>query len=163
MEGKNYYEFSFTFNAKVPYEFDGWTKGQDLTKLDQELVRKKALEFYKMVGEIYENKDLNSRLNLDYPSTVRIRDKQSIEETLTEYRDDLTKYDFTIEPFKDFKMEYMGNNKLLRLITNSQDPDLRNGGALFLKYGEDGISVPDITLFLPEGRDLATQGFMMWK
>ena len=38
---KPYYEFSFTFNAEVPYEFEGWTKGQDLTKLENfaDLVR----------------------------------------------------------------------------------------------------------------------------
>ena len=46
-------------------------KGQDLTKLDQNLLRKKALDFYHMVGEIHINEDLNSWLKLCYPSNVR--------------------------------------------------------------------------------------------
>lgn len=166
--GKEYYEFNFTFDAKVPYEFEGWKKGQNLKKLDQELVRKKALEFYNMVGQIYISKDLDAQLKIDFPSNVRIkgsyyRDKQNLEETLEEYKNDIMGNKYTLETIKDYKMEYMGEGRLLRLITNSQDLDLRNGGALFLKYGEGGIFVPPITLYLPEGRNLATQGFMMWK
>ncbi|MDR2238785.1 MAG: hypothetical protein LBE92_21940 [Chryseobacterium sp.] len=64
---------------------------------------------------------------------------------------------------QNFELEYMGNDKLLRLITNNQHPKLRGGGALLLKYGNDAMYQPGITLFLPEGRDLATQSFMMWK
>lgn len=166
--GKDYYEFSFTFNADVPYEFEGWTKGQDLRKLDQDLVKKKAVEFYNMVGQIHVNKDLDSKLKLDYPSTVRIkssfyRDKQNLKETLAEYKSDITEYNYEMESLKDFKIEYMGEGKLLRLITNNPDMDLRGGGALLLLYGKTGVFQPGITLFLPEGRDLATQGFMMWK
>nr|WP_314499511.1 hypothetical protein [uncultured Chryseobacterium sp.] len=166
--GRAYYEFSFTFDAKVPFEFEGWKKGQNLQKLDQELVRKKALEFYNMVGQMYLNKDLDAQLKIDFPSTVRIkgsyyRDKQNLTETLAEYKDDITGNNYTLETIKDYRIEYMGEGRLLRLITNSKDPDLRNGGALFLKYGKGGIFVPPITLYLPEGRNLATQGFMMWK
>jgi len=166
--GKEYYEFNFTFDAKVPYEFEGWTKGQNLKKLDQELVRKKALEFYNMVGQIHINKDLDAWLKLYFPSNIRnmsfiYADRKYLNDLLSELKQDVTGNDYTISPIKDYKMEYMGDGRLVRLMTNSQDPDLRNGGALFLKYGEGGISVPGITLYLPEGRNLATQGFMMWK
>ena len=166
--GKEYYEFSFTFDAKVPYEFEGWTKGQDLTKLDQKLVRKKALEFYSLVGQIHLNKELDCWLKLNYPSDIRIKgsyfkDKQNLIDTLAEYVDDVRGDDYQMEPIKDFKVEFMGNRKLLRLVANSLNSDLRGGGALILKFGEDGIYQPGISLYLPEGRDLATQGFMMWK
>ena len=165
--GKNYYEFSFTFNADVPYQFEGWTKGQDLTKLDQNLVRKKALEFYKMVGEIYVNKDLNSRLKLDYPSTLRIMasayvNEQYMNDVVKEYKKYFQNNDYVMKPLIDFGEEFMGNGKLLRLVETSRSLDAR-GGALILKYGNKGIYRPAITLYLPEGRDLATQGFMMWK
>lgn len=56
----------------------------------------------------------------------------------------------------------MGNGKLLCLVSNSKDANLIGGGALILKY-DNGTYQPGITLYLPEGRDLATQGFMMWK
>lgn len=169
-EGKETYTFSFTFKATVPYNFEGWTKGQDLRKLDQQLVKKKAMEFYKMVESIYLNKDLDAKLKLDYPSTVRIwassfGKKQDVEDLLSEYNNQLTKRDYTALPIKNFEMEYMGDGKLVRLITDNEHPSLRGGGALLLQYGtgeNTRIHQPGITLYLPEGRSLE-QGFMMWK
>lgn len=165
--GKEFYEFSFTFNAEVPYEFEGWTKGQDLRKLDQDLVRKKALEFYKMIGQIHVNNDINAELKLVYPSTTRIQQvlykDNNIKNILEEYRGYVID-NYKQLPITKYKMDYMGDGKLLCLITDSLDPKLRGGGALMLEYGEDkSIYQPGITLYLPEGRDLATQGFMMWK
>ncbi|MGI9653028.1 hypothetical protein [Chryseobacterium sp. RLHN22] len=166
--GKEYYEFSFTFNAEVPYAFEGWTKGQDLRKLDQELVRKKAEEFYRMVGKLYINKDLNSLIKLDYVSNTRImassfNDKQYVLEFLDEYKNDVEKYEYKVGDIKDYDVEFMGDGKLIRLINRSKRPKLRGGSALLLSYGKNGNFAPEISLYLPEGRDLATQGFMMWK
>ncbi|WP_336687346.1 hypothetical protein [Chryseobacterium bernardetii] len=166
--GKESYEFSFTFDADVPYEFEGWTKGQDLRTLNQELVRKKAVEFYQMVGKLYLNKDLNSLIKLDYVSNARTMasayvDKQYVLEFLEEYKNDVEKYEYRMEDIKDFDIEFMGEGKLVRLINRSQRPKLRGGSALLLTYGSNSSFAPEITLYLPEGRDLATQGFMMWK
>ncbi|MBP2617813.1 hypothetical protein [Chryseobacterium jejuense] len=166
--GKEFYEFSFTFNAEVPYEFEGWEKGQDLRKLNQELLRKKAVEFYQMVGKLYLNKDLNSLIKLDYVSNVRTMatayvDKQYVLEFLEEYKNDVEKYEYKMQDIKDFDIEFMGEGKLVRLINRSQRPKLRGGSALLLTYGSNSSFAPEITLYLPEGRDLATQGFMMWK
>lgn len=165
--GKTFYEFSFTFNAEVPYEFEGWTKGQDLRKLDQELVRKKAIEFYQMCGKIFEKNEVDSWLKLSHISDMRIMassfvDKQYLDELVEEYNRDLQR-DYKIQALGNFEIEYMGDGKLLRLITESKHPKLRGGGALLLDYGKKGVYQPGITLYLPEGRDLATQGFMMWK
>jgi hypothetical protein len=165
--GKEYYEFSFTFNAEVPYEFEGWTKGQDLRKLDQQLVRKKALEFYEMVGQIYVNQDLSVLLKIEYPFVCRAkqsfyRKRENIEKNLEEYSN-IKNFEFKINTIKNYKMEFMGNGKVLLLTTNSLEPEFRGGGALMLNYREGNIFQPGIPLFLPEGRDLATQGFMMWK
>ena len=164
--GKEYYEFSFTFDAEVPYEFEGWNKGQNLQNLDQDLVQKKAIEFYQMVGEIYVNNDLNAILKLEYPFTYRIkqvffRNKNSINGILKEYEEDINEK-YEPAPINNFKLDYMGNGKLLSLLTNNKDANLIGGGALILNF-ENGVFQPGITLYLPEGRDLATQGFMMWK
>lgn len=162
--GKAMYEFSFTFDAQVPYEFEGWTKGQDLKKLDQELVRKKAEEFYKMVGNITVNKDLDSWLKLNYLSDVRIMStsyvtKEYLDGLLEEYNTDFLR-DYTID-FQKYDFGFMAHGKLLRLITDN--PNFKNADPLFLKYGTNGIYIPSVILYLPEGRDLATQGFLMWK
>jgi hypothetical protein len=93
-----YDEFSFTFDAEVPYEFEGLTKGQDLRKLNQELVRKKAVEFYEMIGEIFLNKDIDAWLKLKFPLTTRTMssayvNSQYLKELLDEYKDDIKGYD----------------------------------------------------------------------
>lgn len=54
--GKPYYEFTFEFEAKVPYELEGWTNGQDLTKVDSTLLKNKVVKFYNKVKDIYEKK-----------------------------------------------------------------------------------------------------------
>ena len=164
--GKKVYEFSFTFNAQVPYEFEGWTKGQDLHKLDQELVRKKAEEFYKMVGNIMVDKNLDSWLKLNYVSDIRLMgtsyvSKDYLNGLLEEYKKDTIR-DYSID-FQKYTFDYMANGKLLRLITDNPNPEFKNSDPLFLKYGKSGIYIPSVILYLPEGRDLATQGFMMWK
>ncbi|MBP2617814.1 hypothetical protein [Chryseobacterium jejuense] len=164
--GKEFYEFSFTFNAEVPYEFEGWTKGQDLRQLNQELLRKKAVEFYEMVGQIHLKKDLDSWLKINFPLEKRIQgsfysDKAYLVDLLNEFNDDI-KQNYSMSPIKNYKIEFMGDGRLLRLRQNSIDKNYRGKGALMLEYDE-GYYFPGITLYLPEGRDLATQGFMMWK
>jgi hypothetical protein len=151
--GKEYYEFSFTFNAEVPYEFEGWTKGQDLRKLDQELVRKKALEFYEMVGEIHLNKDLDSWLKINFPLEKRIEgmfyaDKQYLENLVKEFSDDVLQ-DYTVHPIKNYKMEFMGDGKLLRLRQSSLEEGNRGYGALMLKY-DGGIISPELPYTSPK-------------
>ena len=165
--GKEYYEFMFTFDAEVPYEFEGWTKGQDLRKLKPELVHQKALEYYRMVGQIFLQKNLDSWLKIHYPFEQRIAgmyywDKQYMDELVDEVKEEMDR-EYKIQPFGKYTVEYMGDGKLLRLITASQDPVFRGGGALYLDYGNGGVFRPGITLYLPKGRDLETQGFMMWK
>jgi len=164
--GKESYEFTFTFDAEVPYEFEGWTNGQDLRKLDPDLVHQKALEYYKMVGQLFLQKDMDSRLKLQYPFEQRMAgmyylNKQYLDELVDEFKGEMDR-EYTILPFENYTIEYMGDGRLIRLVTNSQDPDFRGGGALYLDYDE-GTFLPGITLYLPKGRDLKTQGFMMWK
>ncbi|MFC6269810.1 hypothetical protein [Frigoriflavimonas asaccharolytica] len=164
--GKKYYEFSFTFNADIPYQFEGWSKGKDLRKLNQELVRKKAVEYYEMIGKVHLNKDLDSWLKINFPLEKRIEgmfyvDKQYLEDLVKEFSDDVLQ-DYTMLPLKNYTLEYMGDGKLLRLRQSSLEENYRGKGALMLEYDE-GYYFPGITLYLPEGRDLATQGFMMWK
>ena len=68
--GKPFYEYTFEFQAEVPYELEGWTKGQDLTKLDQKLLETKALEFHTMYQKIYENEDADALAKSDFGSEL---------------------------------------------------------------------------------------------
>lgn len=168
--GKPYYEYTFTFNAEVPYEFEGWTNGQDLRKLDQKLLAQKALEFYKMVQDIYVNKDLDAWLKLEYLGAKRTVasiyvDKDYLNELLKEYQDEFS-YNYTSIPISDYKINLRGENKLILLNHTSSDSFYRGAGAAELEYtDEDGDLaglIPSIILYLPKGRKLE-DGLMVWK
>src|SRR5690554_5093662 len=45
--GKPYVEYSGTFEAKVPYQLEGWSEGQDLTQLDTDDLEEKVVKVYK--------------------------------------------------------------------------------------------------------------------
>ncbi|MDO6855354.1 hypothetical protein Q4599_17415, partial [Cellulophaga lytica] len=87
--GLPYYEHTFTFNAQVPYELEGWTNGIDLRKLDQKKLEQAVVTEYKKIQKLYEAKDTETLLNLEYHSFVRLavteyRDKQYIKEMVQE-------------------------------------------------------------------------------
>ena len=129
---------------------------------------RKALEYYEMVGNIFLRKDLNSWLKVNYPIEKRIEgmfyaDREHLDLLINDFTKKVIKRDYELTPIKNYKLKFMGKGKLVRLITDNQHPKLRGGGALLLNYGNGGVYQPGITLYLPEGRDLATQGFMMWK
>jgi len=42
-KGLPYYEYSFEFDAKVPYEFEGWSNGVDLSTVNQEELKEKFI------------------------------------------------------------------------------------------------------------------------
>lgn len=59
-----------------------------------------------------------------------------------------------LQPFKDYKMVFYGNNRLAFLMQNSLDPRLRHKNALWLKY-EKGTRVRaqffGLYLYMPKG------------
>jgi hypothetical protein len=66
--GKDYYEGSFTFVAKVPYELEGFENAQDLRKLDIKIVEGKLLKEYASIRNMYQNKEYNNIAKTSYNS-----------------------------------------------------------------------------------------------
>jgi hypothetical protein len=161
--GKPYYEFTFSFNAEVPYVHEGWSKGQDLTKIDQEVLEQKAVEFYKAYAKVYENKDANLLTKLFFGEEKRnassLYKKQSdINQLWKEYLSDLNEKDMKIRPIENYKMVYLGNGRIVFLLLNSLEFPYRGGGALRVhstdKDGDEVVYMPRIYLHLPEGKKI---------
>ncbi|EWH08370.1 hypothetical protein KLA_17579, partial [Cellulophaga geojensis KL-A] len=92
--GLPFYEFSFTFKAEVPFEFEGWTNGIDLRKVDSTLLKQKIISYFKMYQKKYEEKNVNAIVNLNYNFTLRnvttqYQSKQHLKEIWEEYANDL--------------------------------------------------------------------------
>lgn len=81
--GLPYFEETFTFNAEVPYELEGWSNSQNLKEMDQNLLEKEILAFHKTYADIIYNKDENKWVNLlkkreqEYFASVYYNDSKS--------------------------------------------------------------------------------------
>ncbi len=166
--GLPYYEYSFTFDAEVPYNLEGWSKGQDLTELDQDELKAQVVKYYKGIQKIYENKDQDALARLIFGNYMRIFQakywtKQDIEEAWLEALEEL---DFDIIEFgnqgeyKDYDLQLYGNKKMVALKHPSREPvdhRLRGQSGFWFKYIK-GDRVKGrynwYYLYLPEGEPL---------
>ncbi|PKH49672.1 hypothetical protein CXF68_02725 [Tenacibaculum sp. Bg11-29] len=70
--GLPYYEYTFTFNATIPYEIEGWTNAIDLRKLDQKKLESAVIYEYKKIQKLYKNNEVDKIMNMEYHSLVRL-------------------------------------------------------------------------------------------
>ena len=161
--GKPYYEFTFSFYAQVPYENEGWTKGQDLTRLDQKILEQKAVEFYNEYGEIYKNKNADLQAKLSFGREKRnsialYKRHSNISNLWKEYLADLDENYLKPQPIENYKLTFFGNNRIVFLSYKSIEYPYRGGGALRVDYidkdGDEAVFMPNICLYLPEGKKI---------
>ncbi|MBF7092012.1 hypothetical protein IUY40_10725 [Flavobacterium sp. ALJ2] len=161
--GKPYYEFTFTFNAQVPYINEGWDKGQDLSKLDQKMLEAKAVAFYKEYGKIYENKDadLLAKLSFGLEKRNAIASYKKLSDVYSlwkEYLGDLNGNKIRVQAIENYRMFFFGNDRIVFLLSNKLKYPYRGGGALKIDYidkdGDEAFFIPGIFLYLPEGKRL---------
>ncbi|MBF7092009.1 hypothetical protein IUY40_10710 [Flavobacterium sp. ALJ2] len=163
--GKPYYEFTFTFNAQVPYANEGWSKGQDLSKLDQKLLEAKAVAFYKEYGKIYETKDANLQAKLNFGKEKRTaialyRKLSDIDELWKEYLSDLNESNIKVLPVGNYKIVFFGDKRIIFLLSNSLKLGSRGYSALTIDSDESTL-MPGIYLYLPEGKKLEDGLYMI--
>ncbi|MBF7092013.1 hypothetical protein IUY40_10730 [Flavobacterium sp. ALJ2] len=163
--GKPYYEFTFTFNAQVPYANEGWSKGQDLSKLDQKLLEAKAVAFYKEYGKTYENKDADLLMKLKFGTEKRnaianYKKLGGINDLEKELLTDVKSNNIKILPIENYKMVFFGNNRIVFLLSNSLKLGYRGFGALMVDTDESTL-MPGVYLYLPEGKKLEDGLYMI--
>ncbi len=84
-EGLPYFEETFTFNAEVPYELEGWSNSQNLKEMDQEQLEKEILAFYESYANIIYKQDETTWVEMvkkrekEYFKSVYYNDKKSKE------------------------------------------------------------------------------------
>jgi hypothetical protein len=168
--GKPYYEFTLPFTAHVPYKNEGWSNGQDLSKLDQKLLGQKAVEFYKEYSKIYEKKDADLLAKLSFGEEKRnaiafYKRSSDIGKLWEEYLNPLNGKNIRIKSIKDYNLVFFGNHRIIFLRSNNLEKNYRGGGALQINYidsdGDDSFFMPGIFLYLPEGKKLEDGLYMI--
>ncbi len=164
--GLPYYEYTFSFDAEVPYENEGWLNGEDLTKFDKKELENRVIEFYNNYKTLIENKDLDNLIRLDFDEIQRstkayYQDKQYVTELWDELYEDIYYQEKEFQPIKDYNIEFYGGNKIITLrypVINPIDKRLKGKSAFWFKYklgGNIRASWTNIYLYIPKGGTLA--------
>ncbi len=160
-KGKDYYEYSFTFDAIVPYENTAWENSVDLSKMDQKELLSKTENAYKQVWQMKDSKKEDDFFALLFnrekeTAQCEYSTKHDVSESLQSYMEPILKKDFKMQPLEDYKLVLYGGGRLVCLEQNSLDTRLRGESALWAKYkDEDGNvigSFISLYLHIPKGK-----------
>ncbi|KAA1242422.1 hypothetical protein [Aquimarina sp. RZ0] len=166
--GLPYYEYTFTFDAEVPYELEGWSKGQDLTEFHKDELKTQVVNYYKGIQKIYETKDKDALARLIYGDyLVYAQTKYWTKEDIKEaWEEDLEQLEWDIREYGEkgeyatYDLHFYGHGKLVTLKHPSSEPvdkRLRGESGFWFKYVKgDRIKGRFIwyNLYLPEGEPL---------
>ncbi|WP_282055640.1 hypothetical protein [Maribacter luteus] len=169
--GLPYYEHTITFNAEVPYENEGWTNGQDLSKFDEEeleaVVKKRNLQ----IGELYQNKELDSLVRIEHVNGLmyaqaNYRTKDKLQRIYDQYKEDVLK-DKELQPMEGYQMEFYGENRIVMLrysVIAPPYPWSQGQPALYYTFKDEYGTLADflsISLYLPKGKALTPENLQI--
>lgn len=129
--GKKYYENSFEIKVDIPYALKfPFENSTDLRKLDKEELQKKVLKEYQNIREIYLKKDADGIAKLTYD---RLKDDlvadyandAKVKAAWAQLNEIIIKGDVDILPLEKYKMQFFANGRLVALITDGSDPEIR--------------------------------------
>ncbi|WP_136466856.1 hypothetical protein [Flagellimonas onchidii] len=140
--GLPYYEYTFEFEAKVPYENEGWSKGIDLRKVDSMELKAKVFQYYKKIQALYEKQDLGGILKMNYAfqarnSIAEYRTKEEIQKILDYYKRSAYYKGKEFQPLKKYEFQFFGGGTITAFKHTSKEPinkRLRGNNALWFKY-----------------------------
>jgi len=162
-KGQKYYEHTFYFDATVPYEIEGWSKGQDLRKINSDSLKQAVLKFYNSRKRIVENKDKDALARQMFRGfkdqfIAQYRDAKYVKDAWNEFVSTYDNPTYEFQPVENYKMEFFSYGQMVCLRQVSNDVRLREESALWGKYkDENGDTIADfhnLYLFIPEGKGL---------
>lgn len=161
-DGKDYYEYTFAFDAKVPYQLKGLEDSEDLTKMDQKELLKKTEIAYHYYWDIINKKNLDDYFRLGFaPSISQIISEYLDQDLIQKGRNDelldFNEPTFKLEPLENYSMKLYGHGKIVCLEQTSEDLRLKKRWAIWGKYktseGETRVSFTKLYLHIPKGKD----------
>ena len=151
--------------TELPYELEGWSKGQDLRKWDKDKLEKKVVAYYQKLwkmlndgeGEKYVEvwKKADQEL-FSYYYTTQEKYLKLVENTI----EDVEEYcKGTMIPLEDYEMKLYAEGKLVclerkthtREFNNHSPLDIKGWSPLISKGEKSGAADYPVKLYLPEG------------
>ena len=149
----------------MPYELEGWSKGQDLRKWDKKELEKKVVAYYQKLWRILNNGEGEKYVEVwkkadqelfSYYYTTQERYLKLVENTI----EDVEEYcKGTMIPLEDYEMKLYAEGKLVclerkthtREFNNHSPLDIKGWSPLISKGEKSGAADYPVKLYLPEG------------
>ena len=115
------YEIKGEFTVDLPYELEGWSKGQDLSKMDKEELENKVVAFYEKLRNGLN--DGNYKIFSDPQRTsetyiFNYTPNEEIGEIENEDNEDLKNCKDRMAPIEDYTLNLYAEGKLVKLERN---------------------------------------------
>ena len=153
--------------TELPYELEGWSKGQDLRKWDKKELEKKVVAFHQRARKILNEGNSEAWLKLiqkrfDEVCIFDYFSEKRIEKDLEEIKEDVEEYSKgTMIPLEDYELKLYAEGKLVTLerkthtkeFNNYSPLDIKGWSPLISKGTTYGAAPYPILLYLPQGSD----------
>ena len=151
----------------LPYELEGWSKGQDLRKWDKDKLEKKVVAFHQKIRKILNDGNSEEWMKLiqkrfDEVCIFDYLSEKRIEKDLEEIKEDVEEYSKgTMIPLEDYELKLYAEGKLVTLerkthtreFNNYSPLDIKGWSPLISKGTTYGAAPYPILLYLPQGSD----------
>lgn len=158
-----YFEQEWEVEIKdLSYELEGWSKGQDLSKMDQKELEQKVVHYYEKLRNLMNNGDFASYQNLWTTAHKELlvfdyQTENSYNKAMEENGLDFKKCKNTMIPLEDYEMKLHAGGKMVSLERkthtrefNNEDPlDIKGWSPLIRKYKVSGGASYGVKLYLP--------------
>ncbi len=153
--------------TELPYELEGWSKGQDLRKWDKDKLEKKVVAFHQKIRKILNDGNSEEWMKLiqkrfDEVCIFDYLSEKRIEKDLEEIKEDVEEYSKgTMIPLEDYELKLYAEGKLVTLerkthtreFNNYSPLDIKGWSPLISKGTTYGAAPYPILLYLPQSSD----------
>ena len=153
--------------TELPYELEGWSKGQDLRKWDKKELEKKVVAYYQKLWHILNNGEGGrwtklTQKRINETAIFYYESQEENQEAIKNNQQNIEKYcTNNMIPLEDYEMELYAEGKLVCLerkthtkeFNNKSPLDIKGWSPLIRKGKKSGAGYYNILLYLPQGSD----------
>ena len=147
----------------LPYELDGWSKGQDLRKWDKDKLEKKVVAYYQKLWHILNNGEGGewtklTQKRINETAIFYYESQEENQEAIKNNQQNIEKYcTNNMIPLEDYEMKLYAEGKLVCLerkthtkeFNNKSPLDIKGWSPLIRKGKKSGAGYYNILLYLP--------------
>jgi len=151
--------------TELPYELEGWSKGQDLRKWDKKELEKKVVAYYQKLWYILNNGEGErwtklTQKRINETAIFYYESEEENQKAIKNNQQNIVKYCTNMMiPLEDYEMKLYAEGKLVclerkthtREFNNKSPLDIKGWSPLILKGKKSGAGYYNVLLYLPQG------------